>query len=383
MLRIALQMLIAECGKLIGMVLGLALTSFVIAQQPAFFLGILQSTYSLISDTEVADLWVMDPKVRFVDDSTPMADSALARVRSVEGVAWAVGLFRGNARARLANGDFESAVVIGLDDATLLGGPAEFVEGSLASLRRSDAVLINEGGATKRLATKGSDGKPVPIRVGDVLELNERRAVVAGIYRAGDNFNSQTTLYAPLQRAKRYVPGERKTLSFILAGARDPARTHDVARAIRAQTGLEALPSEDFKRTTRDFFIANTGVIYVFGFSAVFGMLIGSAIAAQAFFGFVRDNLRYFGVLKAIGATAGQLRGMAAVQAFVAALLGYGIGMGALAAFAQAMGESLTVVVHPWLLLIVLATVLALGLGCAVLAMRRVVRLDPSTVFRT
>jgi putative ABC transport system permease protein len=111
--------------------------------------------------------------------------------------------------------------------------------------------------------------------------------------------------------------------------------------------------------------------------------LIGSAIAAQAFFGFVRDNLRYFGVLKAIGATAGQLRGMAAVQAFVAALLGYGIGMGALAAFAQAMGESLTVVVHPWLLLIVLATVLALGLGCAVLAMRRVVRLDPSTVFRT
>jgi putative ABC transport system permease protein len=383
MLRVALQMLVAERDKVLGMVLGLALTAFVMAQQPALFLGILRSTYALISDTEVAQLWVMDPKVRFIDETTPMPDSALARVRNVDGVAWAVGLYRGTARARLANGEFENVMVMGLDDATLLGGPAQFVAGSLAALRLHDAVLVSEVAANKRLASRNASGQWQPLRLGDVIELNERRAVVAGIFRASGGFSGQSTLYAPLQRARSYAGGERKSLSYILAGAKDPTQAAQLVHAIRTQTGLQAWTSEDFKRVTRDYFIANTGVVLVFGFSSALGLLIGAAIAAQSFFGFVRDNLRYFGVLKAIGASHAQLRAMASAQAVVAGLLGYGLGMGGLSLMARAIGKDMHVSMHPALLLAVLLLVLGLSLCCAVLAMRKVVRLDPCMVFRS
>src|SRR4029079_1214958 len=52
-------------------------------------------------DITGADLWVMDPSVRFVDDIKPMLESNLQRVRGVDGVKWAVPLYKGNGRAKL------------------------------------------------------------------------------------------------------------------------------------------------------------------------------------------------------------------------------------------------------------------------------------------
>ena len=43
----------------------------------------------------------MEPSVRFVDDIKPLLESSLQRVRGVEGVKWAVPLYKGNARAKL------------------------------------------------------------------------------------------------------------------------------------------------------------------------------------------------------------------------------------------------------------------------------------------
>ena len=39
------------------------------------------------------DVWVMDPKVQFIDDTKPLLDTQLDRVRGVSGVEWAVPLF--------------------------------------------------------------------------------------------------------------------------------------------------------------------------------------------------------------------------------------------------------------------------------------------------
>jgi putative ABC transport system permease protein len=70
------------------MVLALAFTAFLTTQLPSVLLGILQRTYSFITDVGVGDIWVMDPKVQYVDDVKPMRDTELYRVRGVEGVEW-------------------------------------------------------------------------------------------------------------------------------------------------------------------------------------------------------------------------------------------------------------------------------------------------------
>ena len=76
MRRIALHMLMGDTGKYLGSVAGVMFASLLLVQQLSMFVGIMTQTYSGISAVN-ADIWVMDPKVRYIDDSKPMTDGQL------------------------------------------------------------------------------------------------------------------------------------------------------------------------------------------------------------------------------------------------------------------------------------------------------------------
>src|SRR5271169_731496 len=141
--RIALQMLVGDRAKYLGIIMGLTFASLLITQQAAIFVGLMGRTYGSISDLGLPDIWVMDPKVQFVDDIKPLQDTQLLRVRGTAGVDWAVPLYKGILKARLENGNFQSCNVVGLDDSTLIGGPAVMVAGKLSDLRRSESVIVD------------------------------------------------------------------------------------------------------------------------------------------------------------------------------------------------------------------------------------------------
>ena len=117
--RIAFQMLIGDRIKYIGMIVGVVIASFLMNQQLSIFWGLMSRTYGFITDTSYPDLWVMDPKVQFVDDAKPLQDTALYRVRGIEGVAWAVPMYKGWLKCRLPDGTLTTVRLIGIDDATL------------------------------------------------------------------------------------------------------------------------------------------------------------------------------------------------------------------------------------------------------------------------
>ena len=87
---IALKMLMGDRGKYLGIVMGLTFASLIMTQQPAIFVGLMMRSYSFITDVGLPDIWVMDPKVQFVDDVKPLQDMKLFRVRGIEGVDWAM-----------------------------------------------------------------------------------------------------------------------------------------------------------------------------------------------------------------------------------------------------------------------------------------------------
>src|SRR5207248_749306 len=181
------------------------------------FFGLMTRTFGAITDLSLPDVWVMDPKVQFIDDIKPMQDTMVYRVRGIEGVEWAVPLYKGLLKARLSNGNFQTCNVFGLDDATLIGGPPQMVEGRLSDLRRSEAVIVDDVGAAGKLAKVSDDGKTTtPLKVGDTLELNDHRAVVVGICHVSRTFQSQPVVYTTYSRATLFAPRERKLLSFVL-----------------------------------------------------------------------------------------------------------------------------------------------------------------------
>ena len=158
----------------------------------------------------------MDPTVQYIDDIKPLKDTDLYRVRSIEGVKWAVPLFKGTIQARTQKGVFQTCVLIGIDDATLIGAPPIMLEGKLEDLRMQDAVIVDNYGAEGKFASL-VNGHLIPLRVGDIMELDDNRAYVCGICQVSRTFQSQPVLYTTYEKATYFVPSQRKLLSFIIA----------------------------------------------------------------------------------------------------------------------------------------------------------------------
>lgn len=389
---VALKMLIGDRAKYLGIIMGVAFASLLITQQASIFVGLMTRTYGFVTDTRQPDLWVMDSKVQYIDDVKPLQDTQLLRIRGIEGVDWAMPLYKGLIKARLTDGTFQSCNVIGIDDATLIGGPGEMLEGKLEDLRRADGVIVDDVGATGKLAKPVLDekgnvvagAKATPLKVGDTLELNDRRAVVVGICRVSRTFQSQPVIYTTYSRATQFAPRERKLLSFVLAGVRPGTSVAEVSERIRNETGLDAMTGDDFAWKTVMYFMKNTGIPINFGIAVMLGFLVGTAIAGQTFYNFTLDNLRHFGALKAMGAGNLRLLRMILLQGLIVGVVGYGIGVGAAASFGALMGPSELAFRLLWQTLAL--TGVAVALICvlaSLVSIQRVMRLEPGVVFKS
>jgi putative ABC transport system permease protein len=385
MYRIALAMLFRDKAKFFGIIMGVTLASLVITQQGAIFVGLMARTFAAISDMGDPDIWVMDPKVQFIDDIKPLQDTALYRVRGVDGVAFAAPLYKGLIRARLDNGEFQNCIVVGLDDATLTGGPPKMLAGRVQDLRQADAVIVDDIGAKEKLSKPdpSGKGKPIPLGVGDTMELNDQRGVVVGISSNTRTFQSQPVIYTTYSRAKAYAPPERKLLSFVLVKIQPGQKAAAVCQRIEKATGLAAYTRDQFEANTVMYFIHNTGIPINFGIAVGLGFVIGTVITGFMFFSFTLDNLRYFGTLKAMGAPDSRLLGMVMLQALIVGIIGFGIGVGMASMFGRAAAHSPLAFRLPWQLLFLSgAAVLVICTLSAMLSMRKVIKLEPAAVFK-
>ncbi len=374
---IAWKMLIGNRGKYLGIIFGVVFAALLIAQQASIFCGLMSLTVSQIRDVEGPALWVMDQNVQFVDDIKPLKDTELFRVKGVPGVDWAVRFYKGIGRARLKEGSYEQMILLGLDDATLIGAPQEVFLGSIADLRSPDAVIIDEAGYKRIWPDE-------PFRLGRVFEMNDRRAVIVGITRASRTFQSFPILYTRYSQAVQFAPPERKVLSFVLANPEPGLDPQDVCRRITAQTGLQALTRGQFIWQTIWYYLQKTGIPINFGITVLLGFIVGTAIAGQTFYLFTVENIRQFGALKAMGTGNGTILLMVLSQAANVGLIGYGVGVGLAAAFGWWTQTTTRLAFFmPWQVLgLTAAAVLIIVLVASVLSVRKVLILDPAIVFR-
>jgi len=382
---VAFRMLVGDRAKYLGIIFGVAFASLLITQQSAIFVGLMTRTFGAITDLGQPDVWVMDPKVQFIDDVKPMQDTMVQRVRGVDGVDWAVPLYKGLLKARLEDGNFQSVVVMGLDDATLIGGPPEMVTGSLADLRRADGVIVDLVGATDKLAKppKVPGGKKIPLAIGDVLEINDNRAVVVGISRNTRTFQSQPIVYTTYLRALSIAPPERRLLSFVLVKAKPGQDPKALCARIARDTGLAAYTRDGFKQLTIDYYLKYTGIPINIGIAVVLGFIVGTAVAGQTFYNFTLDNLRQFGALKAMGLGNGTLLRMILLQAVTVGFIGYGLGVGAASMIGFGTRDTELAFRMLWQILVISGGAVALICAiAALLSIWKVMRLEPAIVFK-
>jgi putative ABC transport system permease protein len=329
-------------------------------------------------DVRDAQIWVMDNRVRFVDEAPALQDTDLLRVRGVDGVAWAVRLYKGSVLARLEDGNTRDVRLTGLDDETLVGAPQKMLLGNVADLNQPDAVIIDKAGY-EFMWGKG------PYRLGRTFQINERRAVLVGVCDVGSPFFSVPIVYARYSHASRYAPHERRTMNYILVKPREGVDATQLCQTIHERTGRMALTSGQFFWKTIRYFLSSTGIPVNFGVTIALGFIVGAAVTGQTLYLFILEGLKQFGALKAMGVANGNILRMILLQALLVGGIGFGLGIGMSAVFfmttannTQLAGLHLT-----WeamlgtgmaVVLIVIAT--------SIIGARRVLVLEPAIVFR-
>ena len=378
MFHLALKMLMGDRAKYIMLVGGLTFAALLMTQQNAVFQGLLSWTTSHLRNMR-ASIWVVEAHVDYANETKPLRDTDVNRVRSVKGVDFAVPMYQGILKAKDSDGADTQIMLIGLHGATLFGRPPEMLSGSLQQLRLPNTVVIDELGV-QRLTAKGKR----TIRIGDTFEINDREARIVGICRTERHFFGYPYVFSSYDQALQYAPRQRKMLSVILAEPKPGAAIGDVAQAIQRETGLKAYTSEEFARVTVEYIWKNTGIPMSFMTTIILGFIVGIAVSGQTFFSFVLENLRHLGALKAMGASTWTLARMLLLQAFTVGTIGYGMGVGLAALFGFAV---LPVGQPPFLLEAgsMIKTAVAIVVMCcfsAFLGIRKVARLEPAIVFR-
>ena len=127
----------------------------------------------------------------------------------------------------------------------------------------------------------------------------------------------------------------------------------------------------------------STGIPINFGIAVALGFIIGTAIAGQTFYNFTLENLRYFGTLKAMGATNGLLLRMILLQALIVGAIGYGLGVGGASLFGYAMrGPELSFRLTSNLLYLSGGAITVIIIFSALISIRKVMKLEPAIVFK-
>lgn len=396
MIGLALKMLFGDTAKYLMLVAGLFFATFLIVQQASVFCGLMRWTTATLKNVP-APIYVVESEVDQVNETNPLRDTDVARVRSVSAIRWAMPLYSGIQRVRLDDGSFKTIQLIGVDAASLAGAPGAMIEGNLEDLRLPNTVVIDEL-ATERLARN----KAHPVKIGDRFEINDIEARVVGICKAMRSFTGGPYVWTTYERALQYSPPSRKMLSAVIAAPVEGMSLEDAADEIQKQTGLRAYVNRQYGENPRDlkvgektrygdfntstvfWFVRNTGIPFSFGTTVVIGFIVGVAIACQTFYAFVLDNLKHLGALKAMGMSNFRLSLMLMFQAATVGVIGFGLGLLATSGFAfGAIEKQQPPFYMPWIIPVVAFCVIQMI--CMMAALLGIIRLslyEPAMVFR-
>ncbi len=381
MVRIGLRNLKRDPLRAAVAVCGVVLAVVLVTMEIGMLIGLVRDA-SLLIDKSRADIWVSTVDVKTFDFATPMPQRKKYLVRSVPGVEAVEEYNVSYSIWKLPSGGNANCQVIGFDPRGKLAARLEVVEGRLDDIMNQDAVIIDIGERSKL-------GNP---RLGDYVEIFERRAKVVGFTRGMRSFTTTPYVFTSLDRSRAYswvesgAPGLRsgvQTVYFLVKVAPEED-VEKVRRAIEATVpDVEAHTRESFSWRTRRYWLVETGVGLGFLAAAFLGLMVGGVIVSQTLYAMTVEKLSEYGVLKAMGATMEELSSIVLEQGLACGAAGLILGLLLSVVLGGLVKSAGAAVVIPWPLVIgVTMLTVVLCSGAAMVSIARLRKIDPATVFR-
>jgi putative ABC transport system permease protein len=219
-----------------------------------------------------------------------------------------------------------------------------------------------------------------------VTEINNRQLEVVGLYQMGTSFGLDGSIFTSEDNWLRLFPQRSRDdiqLGLIkLAEGANPAEVRDRLRDYLPRDVL-VMTKHDFIARETAYWNSATPIGYIFAFGAIMGFVVGAIIVYQILFADVSEHLGEYATLRAMGYSNRFVSGIVVQQAVILGALGYVPGvlvvtwLYAKAAAATNLPLYLTQERAPT----VFALTMAMCAISALLAVRKVRRLDPADVF--
>jgi putative ABC transport system permease protein len=373
MLRIALKNLLHDRMRLVAAILGVGFSVVLVTFQVGLFHLFVRNASAII-DHSAAAIWITSPRVANFEYGSTLEERVYHQARAVRGVGKAERVVFFFARMRMPSGAYEGVQVVGIDFAAGPSVPWEFSRGSIEDLRAPEAISLDDTDLVKL-------GSP---RLGEIVEINDRRARVAAITHQHRSFTISPFVFTSLENAYRLsslaIPGE---FTYLLLSPEPGVKPEALIPELKRIPGVDVLRTDELASRSRTYWIFRTGAGFALGLSTLLGLVVGTVIVGQTIYSSTLDRIREFGTLKAIGAANGHLYRLIISQALLYAAGGYALGMSAATLVARlAAGVGSPILLSPSLAAGMLGATAAMCVAASILSIVRVTRLEPGTVFK-
>lgn len=371
MLKEAFKFMWYDKTKMFGILFGIILSVFLIGQNIGICFSLLNSTISLAKYNQKY-IWVVSDKSQQVSD-LPLLDMRIYReLMSINGIKKVNQLVVGAGSAKFSNGTKTGITMIGTQAPSFAGGPWKFAYGNLQDLQQEGAVI---GDAYDPIQAKN-------IKLGDHFEYNGNRVVLIGQTKGAKGLGIAYA-FTTVERARKLCKIPTTKASAFLVEKVDGASTEQVINAINKEIpGVKARDGAAYTNESLKYFALNSGIVSSFGILVVFAIITGFAIVGLTMFSAVTDRLKDYGTIKAIGGTNAIIRKLILWQAIIYSFIGFIIAYTLLYGFVQATKTNLDIQLTPELILFLVIVTLIIAVLGSLLAMRKIIKLEPAAIFR-
>jgi len=374
MIRIALQSLFFERGKLLAAVAGVAFAANLVLVQAGLFFGFQRASTAVITRVG-GDLWVMARGTALVDFADPLAPGVGDLVRAQPCVERARAVIFSWASIRKPSGGIDNVQLIAAEARPGGALPWALAAGLPSDLRGPMRVAVDAADLARLELPASAIGAPI--------ELQDRTVHVGAVTRGIRSFTVVPYLFAEPHEARRILGLADGQATFWALDLARPGCAPAVRASLERHPDLAIRDRAEFEAMTSRYWVIGSGAGATLAFAAMLGFIVGLVVVGQTLYSLTESRSRELATLKAMGASGRELAAFVLWQAGFLALVGGAIGLGC------AYGLKLLVLTIG-LTVVLDGTVIGAGLGAIVVmcalaslaSVRRIHKLEAAKVFK-
>jgi putative ABC transport system permease protein len=378
LVNLTIKDLMHHKGKFILILLGMTMSIFLVQYSAAMWNGVLTKS-SEVTDKSGYDAWIREKDSDTIFGGGTVNESVYEQVRLISGIKESERLILTG--ALVEDKDYSlDCYVIGYELNSKKIEPWDVYKGHIKDLEKENAIIVDE-------SFKKSFNN---LEIGAKLSIGHIDMKIVGFCKNA-RFMGNPYVWMSIETAKKIAPWAGNWSTTIGIDFKKSYSIDDLKKDIDTLVDkniideVNILSTIELRENTYSYIVNEAGMGGSILILVIMGYFVAMIIISVSTYQTIQEKIPEFGTLKAIGASKGYLNRMLLGQVFIYVSLSFALGTFLTWLFGIIMGPNsiIPVLIHIPTSFILYGLTLVICLGCSLLSIRKVHKIDPAIVFRS